>query len=77
MTRDISNRKQLETELAEAREREKNSKEHMRTALEKKLKTSLNAAAVAHEINQPLSRILRGGVPVEIPEKRGSGAAKD
>ena len=30
----------------------------MRATLEKKLKTSLNAAAVAHEINQPLSRIL-------------------
>lgn len=55
---DISRRKQLEEELAAAREREKHADQEMRAMLEKKLKTSLNAAAVAHEINQPLSRIL-------------------
>jgi PAS domain S-box-containing protein len=55
---DISQRKQLEEELTAAREREKQAEQEMRAMLEKKLKTSLNAAAVAHEINQPLSRIL-------------------
>lgn len=55
---DISERKRLEQALADAREREKKSEEQMRSTLEEKLKTSLNAAAVAHEINQPLSRIL-------------------
>jgi len=72
VTRDISKRKQLETELAEAREREKNSEEHMRTALERKLKTSLNAAAVAHEINQPLSRILLRA-SLDLEKEKGAG----
>ena len=72
VTRDISKRKQLETELAEAREREKNSEEHMRTSLEKKLKTSLNAAAVAHEINQPLSRILLRA-SLDLEKEKGAG----
>jgi len=72
VTRDISKRKQLEIELAEAREREKNSEEHMRTSLEKKLKTSLNAAAVAHEINQPLSRILLRA-SLDLEKEKGAG----
>ena len=72
VTRDISKRKQLQTELAEAREREKNSEEHMRTSLEKKLKTSLNAAAVAHEINQPLSRILLRA-SLDLEKEKGAG----
>lgn len=38
--------------------REKELEEAHRRDLENKLKTSLSAAAVAHEINQPLSRIL-------------------
>ena len=38
--------------------REKEIADRHRAELEKKLKTSLNAAAVAHEINQPLSAIL-------------------
>lgn len=58
VTRDISKRKELENELAAARERERQAEAMMRTTLEQKLRTSLNAAAVAHEINQPLSRIL-------------------
>ncbi len=55
---DITERKAMEAALAEARAREKRTEEQMRATLERKLKTSLNAAAVAHEINQPLSRIL-------------------
>lgn len=55
---DITARKKAEDELAAARRREKETERETRGTLEKKLKTSLNAAAVAHEINQPLSRIL-------------------
>ena len=45
-------------ELAEARRQEKLTEEKQRAVLEQKLKTSLAASAVAHEINQPLSRLL-------------------
>jgi C4-dicarboxylate-specific signal transduction histidine kinase len=55
---DVTDRKAIEAELAAAREREEKVEEEMRQTLEKKLKTSLSAAAIAHEINQPLSRVL-------------------
>ncbi len=55
---DISERKRSERELAAARERERRLEEQQRLRLEQKLRTSLTAAAVAHEINQPLSTIL-------------------
>ena len=45
-------------ELATAREQEKQTEERQRRMLEQKLATSLTASAVAHEINQPLSRLL-------------------
>lgn len=45
-------------ELAEARQKEKLMEDKQRAVLEQKLKTSLAASAVAHEINQPLSRLL-------------------
>jgi C4-dicarboxylate-specific signal transduction histidine kinase len=45
-------------ELTAAREREVKQEEQTRFVLQQKLKASLAAAAVAHEINQPLSRIL-------------------
>lgn len=45
-------------ELATAREQEKQTEERQRQVLEQKLATSLTASAVAHEINQPLSRLL-------------------
>jgi len=45
-------------ELATAREHEKQTEERQRQLLEQKLATSLTASAVAHEINQPLSRLL-------------------
>lgn len=45
-------------ELAVARDREKQVEVQARATLQQKLKASLAASAVAHEINQPLSRIL-------------------
>jgi len=45
-------------ELTAAREREQGLEEQARQTLQKKLRASLAASAVAHEINQPLSRIL-------------------
>lgn len=55
---DLSERKQAERALVEARERERRLQDQQRQRLEQKLRTSLTAAAVAHEINQPLSAIL-------------------
>jgi PAS domain S-box-containing protein len=46
------------TELAQARQRERRLEEEQRRRLEQKLRTSLAAAAVVHEINQPLSALL-------------------
>lgn len=45
-------------ELTAARQREQEAEERARQTLQNKLKASLAASAVAHEINQPLSRIL-------------------
>ncbi len=45
-------------ELAEVRRQEKLTDQRQRAVLEKKLRTSLAASAVAHEINQPLARLL-------------------
>jgi PAS domain S-box-containing protein len=55
---DITDLKKAEAELAAAREREHDAAGRQRAIIEQKLKTSLNAAAIAHEINQPLSRVL-------------------
>jgi PAS domain S-box-containing protein len=55
---DVSSRKRFEAELAAAQERERLREEQQRQLLEQKLKTSLTAAAVAHEIQQPLAAIL-------------------
>ena len=55
---DLSERKRSEQALAEARQRERQLEEQQRQRLEQKLRTSLTAAAVAHEINQPLSAVL-------------------
>ena len=54
---DITQRKQVEADLAAAQERERTGLQRQRELLEEKLKTSLTAAAVAHEIKQPLSSI--------------------
>jgi PAS domain S-box-containing protein len=55
---DITERKRAEAALEQAFRREAELKEQQRRELESKLRTSLTAAAVAHEINQPLSTIL-------------------
>ncbi|MEB3200321.1 MAG: PAS domain S-box protein [Synechococcaceae cyanobacterium] len=55
---DISERKRSEQALAEARERERRLEEQQRQRLEQKLRTSLSAAAVVHEIDQPLATLL-------------------
>jgi len=58
------------TEEKETAERERQTEEKHRRDLETKLKTSLAAAAVAHEINQPLSAILLR-TKMALEEKRG------
>jgi len=55
---DVTERRDAERKLTESVERERQADERRRLLLEKKLRTSLAAAAVAHEINQPLSTIL-------------------
>jgi signal transduction histidine kinase len=54
---DITERRRAEEALAEAREQEKVVEQQQRALLSQKLKTSLTAAAIAHEIRQPLSQI--------------------
>lgn len=55
---DITRQKQAEAALAEARDTERRREEAQRRDLEGKLRTSLAAAAAAHEIKQPIGRIL-------------------
>jgi PAS domain S-box-containing protein len=55
---DITPRKQAEAALAAAREQERLREAAHCRDLEQKLRTSLTAAAAAHEIKQPLGRIL-------------------
>lgn len=55
---DITAQKEAEAALAAARTLEKVVEEEQLLKLSRKLKTSLKASAIAHEINQPLSRIL-------------------
>ena len=55
---DITARRQAETELTALREAELEREKQRRENLEAKLRISRAAAAAAHEINQPLGRIL-------------------
>jgi PAS domain S-box-containing protein len=55
---DVTERKRAEAALQQAFRREAELKERQRLELEAKLRTSLTAAAVAHEIKQPLSAVL-------------------
>jgi PAS domain S-box-containing protein len=55
---DVTERKRAEAALEQAFRREADLKERQRLELEAKLRTSLTAAAVAHEIKQPLSAVL-------------------
>lgn len=55
---DISDRKLVEAKLIDAQRREQALEQQQRSELEQKLKTSLTASAVVHEIQQPLATIL-------------------
>lgn len=55
---DVTRERRAEEELRRAHAREKESEEAHRKQLERKLRTSLAAAAVIHEIKQPLSALL-------------------
>lgn len=55
---DVTCERQAEENLRRAHAREKESEESHRRQLERKLRTSLAAAAVIHEIKQPLSALL-------------------
>lgn len=55
---DITALKQTEQALREAHAKEQASEQRQREEILRKLKTSLAAAGIAHEINQPLSQIL-------------------
>jgi PAS domain S-box-containing protein len=54
---DISDRKRVESALAAAQARARALEDQQRAQLEQKLKTSLTAAAVVHEIQHPLAAI--------------------
>ena len=55
---DISDRKLIEAQLNDAQQREKVLAQQQQSQMEQKLKTSLTASAVVHEIQQPLASIL-------------------
>jgi PAS domain S-box-containing protein len=58
---DVTSEKNAEERLLQAHLREKRLEEAHRKQLERKLRTSLAAAAVIHEIKQPLSALLLEG----------------
>ena len=55
---DFTDKRRAEEAAMAAHHREQRMVVHQRRVLQQKLKTSLTAAAIAHEINQPLSIIL-------------------
>jgi PAS domain S-box-containing protein len=55
---DFTDKRRAEEAAIAAHQREQSMVLHQRRVLQQKLKTSLTAAAIAHEINQPLSIIL-------------------
>jgi signal transduction histidine kinase len=55
---DLTERRRAERQLASVMQREKQQEQHQRQDLERRLRSSLSAAAVVHEIKQPLSTIL-------------------
>jgi PAS domain S-box-containing protein len=57
---DITERRRAELELALARRRERGQRQQQLAELERKLQSSLSAAAMVHEIQQPLSTLLIG-----------------
>ena len=78
---DIRDHKRMEADLRAAQERQLLLEQQQRIQLEQKLKTSLSAAAVAHEIQQPLSAILlncrsAGHWLSQLPEDAGSAGLR-
>lgn len=72
---DVTERTLTARALAAAREREKHAEEEARVLLEQKLRTSLSAAAVVHEINLPLSNVLLGSkLAVDALDRIGTAA---
>ncbi len=57
---DVTERRRAQLQLALARRRERQLRVQQRQELERKLRSSLTAAAMAHEIQQPLSTLLIG-----------------
>ena len=57
---DITERRRAELALALARRRERRQRRQQQAELERKLQSSLTAAAMVHEIQQPLSTLLIG-----------------
>ncbi len=55
---DLTERRRAERQLAGVMQREKQQEQRQRQDLERRLRSSLSAAAVVHEIKQPLSTIL-------------------
>ena len=55
---DLTERRRTERQLASVIQREKQQEQRQRQELERRLRSSLSAAAVVHEIKQPLSTIL-------------------
>jgi signal transduction histidine kinase len=69
---DITERQHAEAALIAARNREKSLEQEQRIKLESKLRSSLAASAVAHEINQPLSTILlQSNMPLRDSSQAG------
>jgi PAS domain S-box-containing protein len=58
---DVTRERQAEEKVRHAHQREKESEREHREQLQRKLRTSLAAAAVIHEIKQPLSALLLEG----------------
>jgi PAS domain S-box-containing protein len=73
---DISERRRAELELQLARRRERRQRQLQQQELERKLQSSLTAAAMVHEIQQPLSTLLIGAQlalsSLEQASQRGS-----
>lgn len=75
---DITQRRQAEDALKEAWAKECRLEEERREQLSQKLKTSLTAAAIVHEIRQPLSSILLNcRLAVQSLEQAASGSIPD
>ena len=55
---DVTQMRRAERQLLDAIQRERDKEEQLRRTAEEKLRVSLSASAVAHEIRQPLSAIL-------------------